>query len=187
MGKLELKGDARVSGKKGASRKLRAAGMIPVTCYGRNVEAFSASVNPEALAKILSTDFGPNIVFDFVVGDVRHAVMVKSLQRDPVSRRFLHADFYVVDADRKVTVHVPLELVGKSVGVGKGGSLRKAAREVVVSCLPKDIPVVVTFDVSPLDLKDRAQISSVPVVAGCEYVYDSDFLVAEIIPPRSSN
>ena len=113
--------------------------------------------------------------------------MVKSLQRDPVSRRFLHADFYVVDADRKVTVHVPLELVGKSVGVGKGGSLRKAAREVVVSCLPKDIPVVVTFDVSPLDLKDRAQISSVPVVAGCEYVYDSDFLVAEIIPPRSSN
>jgi len=185
MEKIEIKGDVRVPGKKGASHKLRAAGLVPVTVYGRKVEAISASVNPDDLARVLSTDFGPNIVFSFVCGDVAHDVMVKSVQRDPVSRRILHADFYCVEADRKIVIRVPLELTGKSVGVGKGGSLRKAAREVVVSCLPKDIPVVINFDVTPLDLKERAQISRVPVVSGCEYVYDNDFLVAEVIPPRA--
>lgn len=185
MEKLELKGEVRVPGKKGASHKLRATGMIPVACYGRHIDSINASIDPEDLMKVLSTEYGPNIVFDFVCGDVRRTVMVKSVQRHPVTRRFLHADLYVVDADRKVRVRVPLELTGKSVGVGKGGSLRKAAREVVVSCLPKDIPSVVKFDVTPLDLKERAQISNVPVVDGCEYIYDSDFLVAEIIPPRS--
>ncbi|MBQ1265249.1 MAG: 50S ribosomal protein L25 [Proteobacteria bacterium] len=186
MEKLEIKGDVRVPGKKGASHKLRAAGRIPVVCYGRNTETVSASIDPAELNKVLSTDFGPNIVFSFVCGDAARDVMVKSVQRDPVSRRILHADFYCVDADRKVTVRVPLSLTGKSVGVGKGGTLRKAAREVVVSCLPKDIPVVIEFDVTPLDLKDRAQISRVPVVSGCEYIYDNDYLVAEVIPPRAN-
>ncbi len=185
MEKLELKGEARVAGKKGASRKLRATGMIPVTCYGRGVDAISASINPDDLTRILSTEYGPNIVFDFVCGDARHTVMVKSVQRHPVTRRFLHADLYCIDADRKVRVRVPLELTGKSVGVGKGGSLRKAARDVVVSCLPKDIPSVINFDVTPLDLKERAQISRVPVIDGCEYIYDNDFLVAEVIPPHA--
>jgi large subunit ribosomal protein L25 len=186
MEKLEIKGEARVPGKKGASHKLRAAGRIPVVCYGRHIDAVSASIDPADLSKVLSTDFGPNIVFSFDCDGTKRDVMVKSVQRDPVSRRILHADFYCVDADRKVVIRVPLSLTGKSVGVGKGGTLRKAAREVVVSCLPKDIPVVIEFDVTPLDLKDRAQISRVPVVSGCEYIYDNDYLVAEVIPPRAN-
>lgn len=186
MEKLELKGDVRVPGKKGACHKLRAAGRIPVVCYGRHVDTVSATIDPMDLNKILSTDFGPNIVFTFTCDGKSCDVMVKSVQRDPVSRRIIHADFYCIDADRKVVVRVPLSLTGKSIGVGKGGTLRKAAREVVVSCLPKDIPVVVEFDVTPLDLKDRVKISRVPVVAGCTYLYDNDFLIAEIIPPRSN-
>ena len=185
MDKIAIKGEARVAGKKGAARKLRAAGSIPVTCYGRGIDSISASVKPDDLTKVLSTDYGPNIVFNFSVDDKSYDVMVKSVQRNPLSRRIIHADFYVVDAARKVRVRVPLSLTGKSVGVGQGGRLRQAARDVVVSCLPKDIPVVIPFDVTPLGLKDRAQISKVPVLSGCEYIYDNDFLVAEVIPPRS--
>jgi hypothetical protein len=36
-----------------------------------------------------------------------------------------------------------------------------------------------------MGLKDRAQISAVPRPEGCEFVYNNDFLIAEIIPPRS--
>ena len=189
MANLELKGVIRAAGKKGASRKLRASGSIPCVMYGRNVESLSASVNPADLAKVLSTDFGANIVFDLVVDDngkeVRHPVMVKSVQRDPVSRRIIHADFYAIEADRKVLVRVPLRLEGRAAGVALGGKLRCAARDVMVSCLPKDIPTVVVFDVTPMNIKERAQISAVPRPAGCEFIYNNDFLVAEIFPPRT--
>ena len=189
MANLELKGVARAAGKKGASRKLRAAGSIPCVVYGRKIDTLSATINPADLAKVLATDFGANVVFDLVVDDngkeFRHAVMVKSVQRDPVSRRILHADFYAVEDDRKVLVRVPLRLEGRAAGVALGGKLRCAARDVMVSCLPKDIPTVVVFDVTPMNIKERAQISAVPRPSGCEFVYNNDFLVAEIFPPRS--
>ncbi len=189
MANLEIKGVVRAGGKKGVSRKLRASGSIPVVCYGRHVDTVAATINPADLIKVLSTEFGPNIVFALVIDDngkeIRRDVMIKSVQRDPVSRRILHADFYAVDADRKVTVRVPLRLEGKAAGVGLGGKLRSAARDVVVSCLPKDIPTEVVFDVTPMNIKDRVQISAVPRPAGCEFVYSSDFLVAEIYPPRA--
>ena len=189
MEKLEIKGVVRCGGNKGVSRRLRANGELPIVCYGRHIDTLAATINPNDLAKVLSTEFGPNIVFTLVLDnkgeEVRREVMVKSVQRDPVSRRILHADFYAVDADRAVKVRVPLRLEGKAVGVGLGGKLRSAAREVVVSCLPKDIPSVVVYDVTSMNIKDRVQISAVPRPAGCEFVYASDFLVAEVYPPRS--
>ncbi|MCL2326022.1 MAG: 50S ribosomal protein L25 [Proteobacteria bacterium] len=189
MEKFVLKGVARSKTKKGANRKLRSSGLTPVICYGRTTEATSAAVDPAELLKILSTDHGPNLVFDLAIdnngAEVKHEVMLRSIQRDPVTRRIIHADLYAIDAQRKVTVRVPIRLDGKAAGVGLGGKLRQAAREVALRCLPKDIPVVVAFDVSPMGLKERAQISQVPVPEGCEFIFDSDFLVAEIIPPRS--
>ena len=189
MEKLVLKAVARKPGKKGASRKLRAAGSIPVVCYGSHMDSISASINPADLTRVLGTAYGANLVFDLVVDDngneIRREVMLKSVQRDPLTRRVIHVDIYAVDADRKVMVRVPLRFDGKAVGVGLGGKLRSAARDVVVACLPKDIPTEIVVDVTPMNLRDRIQISAVPRPAGCEFVYGTDFLVAEIIPPRS--
>ena len=190
MANLELKGEIRQSGNKGINRRLRVAGRIPVVCYGRGIVALSATIDPLELQRVLSTEYGPNIVFDFVATDesgkeVRREVMIKCVQREPVSRRILHADLYAIDPARKIQVRVPIRLDGKAVGVGLGGKLRSAARDVVVSCLPKDIPTEIVFDVTPLNLRERVQISGVPCPAGCEFIYGTDFLVAEIIPPRS--
>lgn len=189
MEKVILKAVARKPGKKGASRKLRAAGSVPAVCYGRHIDAVSASINPADLTRILSTAYGANLVFELVVDDngteTRRDVMLKSVQRDPLTRRVIHVDMYAIDPERKVTVRVPLRFDGKAVGVGLGGKLRSAARDVVVSCLPKDIPTEVVVDVTPMNLRDRIQISAVSRPAGCEFIYGTDFLVAEILPPRS--
>lgn len=188
MQKIEVKGDVRKSGKKGACRKLRAAGSIPVVVYGHNVESLAVAIKPDDLIKALSTEYGPNIVFDIVLNDegkeIRRPVMVKCLQRHPVTRRILHADLYAIDPERDVTVHVPLSLEGRSVGVAAGGELRQAARDVVVSCHPSNIPVKVVLDTTALNIRERVKISQVPRPEGCEFVYLNDFLVCEIYPPR---
>lgn len=196
METVELKGKIRTEIKKGACRRLRNAGLIPVVCYGRNVaadergvKAISGSVSPADLQKALSGEYGPNVVINLVLeGDgkeIRHNVMVQKLDRDPVTRRYLHCDFIVVEDDQKVLVEVPIRLDGKAVGVGLGGKLRQVARSVNVRCLPKDIPVDVPFDVTAMNLKDRAQVSQIVPADGLELVYANDFSIAQILPPRS--
>lgn len=189
MEKLELKAVVRASSNKGAARRLRMAGMIPAVCYGRDEETIATAINPLELTKLLSGPHGPNLVFDLLIDDngavTRREVMVKSVQRDPVTRRFLHADFYIISHERKVIVRVPIRLEGRSVGVSMGGRLRQSARDVVLTCLPQDIPVEVVYDVTPLGLKERTQISKVTPPAGCTFIYNTDFLVAEVSPPRT--
>jgi large subunit ribosomal protein L25 len=189
MEKLVLSAEIREGRGKGPAHRLRAAGMIPAVCYGRKIKSVALEVDPASLQKILTTEYGPNLVFDVLIGKgesaVRHEVMLRGVQRDPVSRKILHIDLYCVEEDRKVVVRVPFRMDGKSIGVGQGGRLRQAAREVVVTCLPKHIPVVIPVDVTPLGSKDCRQISQVPLPEGCQFIYDNDFLVAEVIPPRA--
>ncbi len=78
----------------------------------------------------------------------RHA-MIKEMQRDPVSRRPLHIDFVRVLMDVKITVKVPIEIVGVARGVkADAGILDVVTREIEIECLPSDIPAHLAVDVT---------------------------------------
>src|SRR5262249_54846709 len=70
----------------------------------------------------------------------------------PLSRELLHADFVQIHLDQPVNVDVPLELTGKPVGVVQGGILRQVFRKLPIRCLPDQIPVKITHDVTSLGL-----------------------------------
>lgn len=190
MSTQELKGVIREGASKGFSRRLRAAGLIPAVCYGKGLESLSFSVSPVELMKVLSGSYGPNAIFDLVLDDngkeQRRTVMIRCLQRDPVTRKILHADFYAIDPARKVLVEVPIVLVGRSVGVAMGGRMRQVARSVNVRCLPKHIPETIACDVSKLEIKQRAQVSQITVPEELELVYHADFAVAQVLAPAKS-
>lgn len=190
MSTQELKGVVRKGANKGVARRLRVSGQIPAVCYGKGLDSIAFAVDPAELAKVLSGPFGPNVVFNLVLDDagkaITRSVMVKSLQREPVSRRVIHADLYAIDPTRKVVVEVPIVLEGRSVGVAQGGKLRQVTRGVNVRCLPADIPVEVKYDVSALDIKQRAQVSQITVPENLELVYHTDFAIAQILPPSKS-
>ena len=102
--------------------------------------AFDKSGNPNHLV---------NIEID---GKVVATCLVKDVQRHPVSGNIRHVDFYQVQSDEFITVSVPVEVVGKSVGVQMGGVLRSIRRTVDVSCKPADIPATMQVDVTDLDI-----------------------------------
>ena len=75
-------------------------------------------------------------------------VLLREMQRHPVTGRVLHADFYEVDLTERLTVSVPLHFVGKAVGVVAGGILQPILREIEVECLPTEIPEFIEVDVT---------------------------------------
>jgi len=110
-------------------------------------------------------------------------VLVKELQRHPVSGDVLHADFYEVDLTAKIRVVVPLHYTGKAIGVVQGGILQPIKRDIEVECLPTDIPESIEVDVTELGVHGVLHVKDLklpPNVAACA---ESGETLVTVLPP----
>ncbi|OIP40861.1 MAG: hypothetical protein AUK47_07470 [Deltaproteobacteria bacterium CG2_30_63_29] len=187
MANLELNTSLRTTRGRQAARGLRRGGLIPAVCYGKNTAPTSLTLSPKDLEKALTGPYGRNALIDLKVDNgVTYEVMLKDHQKNAVTRQVTHVDFFVVDHTVKVQVNVPIILVGKAKGVAAGGSLRQVERMVTVRCLPKDMPMALEFDVTPLGVKQSAKVSTIPTPEGVELVFAIDFAFVQILPPRGA-
>jgi large subunit ribosomal protein L25 len=173
---------------KGVARKLRAAGRIPATLYGRGADPLSLALDPRALERILrSSGSGLNTLLDIRVQgreDLGETVaLVKELQRHPVRGTLLHADLFRIDLTKTVEVEVPVHLTGKPHGVELGGVLDHMLREVTLECLPRSIPDVIEIDVSGLDIGDGIHVRDLPLPEDVRLVTDAGLGVAQVVAP----
>jgi len=182
--------EIRSSKGKGAARKLRAAGRIPGTCYGSGRAPVSVSLDPRSLERLLkSSATGINTLIDLRVsggGDFDgRVVLVKELQRDPLSARALHADFYAVDLEQAIVVAVPIHVTGTAPGVTNGGILDHALRELQIECLPRAIPDQILVDVSQLEIGMSVHVRDLVLPEGVKLMSDPDLSVISVVTPAA--
>ena len=73
-----------------------------------------------------------------------------------------------------------MQVAGNPVGVREGGRLEKGVKSIVVSCLPKDLPVRIVADVSKLKLGDSLYVKDLNLGKGVTVVSDTEDLVASV-------
>ncbi len=191
MQQVELEVSLRADRGKGAAQRIRQGGRIPGVLYGRGMETYALTLDPEDLKKILTSGARENTLIGLKINGAgsekigQKVVMLKDLQIHPVRRSYLHADFYAVSMDVKIEVEVPVRLTGKAEGVKTGGLLQQPQREVKVRCLPSDIPEFIEVDVSALKIGDSLHVQDIPQSATCEIVAETNYTVASVIPPIS--
>ncbi len=179
-----------VRGKEGA-RRIRREGKIPAVLYGRKTPTFHLAVKPEELQKILTSGARENTLIGLKVNGPGSekvgspVVMLKDLQVHPLSRSYLHADFYAVAMDEKIEVDIPIRLVGKAEGVKTGGIQQQAMREIRVRCLPSEIPEFLEVDVSALQIGDSIHVRDLAPPEKFEIVTDKNITLASVVPPIS--
>ena len=187
MDKIKLKADIRTTTGNGPARALRREGMIPAVLYGPKIEPIKLSINTKELENSLKAENIGQALFNLTIGD-EHAVtktaMIKELQTKPISGEFIHADFYEVAMDRKITVSVPVVAVGKSKGVEMGGILQIIRRELEVLCYPSDIPESIEIDVTDLEIGDSLHVEEIPLEENIEIPADVNFTVLTISSPK---
>jgi large subunit ribosomal protein L25 len=173
---------------KNEARRTRMAGRIPAVVYGAQKAGDKTapeqlSVDPKPFLRILHSSSGFNTLITLKVegsGDAR--VLVREVQLDPVTQHPLHADFYRVNMDRKITVTVPVVLRGESRGVKvDGGVLDFVHREVSVSCLPAEIPNAIEVDISNLGIGDAIHVRDVAAAATWTPLSDPDMMLLHIV------
>lgn len=186
MEKIKLKGEKReVLGKKVAG--LRREGMLPAVLYGKGKPSESLQVERKEFDRVFR-ETGSNTVVLLDLGTAAPKnVLIHEVAVDPVKGETLHADFYEVRMDEKITTTVPLKFIGDSRAVlDLGGSLLTNKSEIEVECLPGDLPHELEVDIAVLeDFDSLIHVSDIIVPKGVEIKDDLEETVALIEPPRS--
>ena len=183
---LTLDAQARSESGKGVARRLRADGLIRAVCYGVSTENTPLAMNPDEFNKILGTKRRQNTVFSLKLkdGEEIENVMLREYQIDPVRRTLLHADLIVVDMNETLSVVVPVETLGRPLGVRMGGRLRLIRPEINVTCRPTHIPESIVIDVTELGPEGVFMASDIRWPEGVEANFSDNFALARIAMPR---
>jgi large subunit ribosomal protein L25 len=180
-----LNAQAREGHGKGAARRLRREGRVPVVVYGHGDQTRSLSVQALDLEKLLHTISVENTVVTLAVAGGGSAdVLIRDVQTHPVKANVIHVDFIQVHADEPIKLHVPIRLVGTPVGVrDDGGALDQELHELEVECLPRDIPEVAELDVSALGIGDSVRVRDVELPR-VTILNDRDAAIATVHQPK---
>jgi large subunit ribosomal protein L25 len=190
VGENTLNAEVRESTGKGVARKLRAAGRIPGVCYGQ-AGTQAISLDPAALDRLIrKSASGVNTLIDLKVAGGGHfdgkKVLLKEMQRDPVTNAPLHADFFAIDLTHDITVSVPIHISGSAPGVTMGGGiLDQVLREVQLECRPDAIPDEILADVSELDLGMSLHVRDLALPQGVKLLTDEDLSVVSVAAPKA--
>lgn len=181
---LKLVAERREGSGKGVARKLRAVGRVPAVVYGQGIEPASVSVDAKELYHVLHAG-GANVLLDLIVDGKPQLALARDVQRDHIRNRFVHVDFFAVSRTEKITIAIPVQVNGESVGVKAGGVLEHHLWEIQAECLPGDVPDAIEADISELAVGDSLKVSDLPVPSGVTILSAEDELVLAVVPPQA--
>jgi large subunit ribosomal protein L25 len=179
---MELVANVReIHGKK--VKTLRRQGVTPVNLFGRQVEPLTLQCNTAELQRVL-TRGGKTGIISLKLDKIKATrnVMVREVQREPLSGKLLHVDFYQVRMDEKLRVQVPIVMIGEAPALKqKDNYLAHELNELTIECLPDNIPNRVEIDISVLKEADQSiHVSDIHLGEGITIVNSPDQIVFRI-------
>jgi large subunit ribosomal protein L25 len=156
---------------KGASRRLRHAGLVPAIVYGGKSAPASIQLEHEKTWLLSQNEWFYSSIIDLDVDGKIESVLLRDLQRHPYKQRIMHIDFQRVEANQALRTSVPLHFVnGEKSPAGKtaGVVIMHELTQIEVSCLPKDLPGNIEVDLTDLKPGDTVHLSQVKLPAGVE-------------------
>ncbi len=169
MKQVILSAQKRTKTGKEVSKKLRRNGYIPAIIYGPSQSSLPIAVKYSEFDKIYQRYKGETILYTLEIdngGKERIQAILKEWQRDPVTDMFIHLDFYAVSGDQTIELEIPIEFVGRPIGLTKGGILEVFLHELTIECLPTAIPDKIVVDISHLDIGHSLHVRDIKVGEG---------------------
>lgn len=141
---------------KGAAHRLRQSGYAPAILYGKKSKPIALAMETKTLTRDLMRLQGHNVIVSLDIegekGKIKHHVLIKDTQTDPVTDAILHVDFFEIDMDKEIVLDVPVLYTGTAKGVDLGGILNIMEHTIKIKGLPLAIPDEIEVDVTPLEL-----------------------------------
>ena len=183
MDQLVVNAVTRTETGKRAAKKLRENGRLPAVMYNSKGESFMLDVDEGEFTKVWKNST-PTTLINLKVGGRDTLVFIKDTEYDIKSDKNLHVDFHAIDEKKTLKVTMKIQLTGNPVGVREGGHLTTHQSQIVIQCLPKDLPPRVTFDVSNLGIGQKYFIKDMTLGEGVKVLTSGDVPVASVSAPK---
>lgn len=180
--KITLKAQDRTElGKKVA--QLRLNGLVPGHVYGSGVDSESVTLKEIDFKKVYD-QAGETGLIELRIGEEKtRPVLIREVQVDPVRGQVIHVDFFQVNLKEKITVNVPLVLIGDEPELVHSGEavVIQPMSEISVEALPTDLPEKIEVDITSLKaIDDAITVSQLPVPEGVTILAEAESVVAKL-------
>ena len=184
--------DLRETQGKGASRRLRRAGKVPAILYGGHAEPQPLILDQQNLLTMIDNEKFYASIVQLKIGDQLQPAIVKDVQMHPARNMLVHVDLQRVLENEPIRIRIPIHFKGENTAPGvkqQGGIVSHLLTDVVVSCLPKDLPEYLELDLSNMGLNETKFLSDIPLPEGVsipELAQGKNTPVVSIHSPRAA-
>jgi large subunit ribosomal protein L25 len=165
------------------NRFLRRQGITPAHLFGHSLESLSLQCDTHELQKIIAHAGETRLITLKVQGEKDpKSVFVREIQRDALGKHLLHVDFYQIKKGERMTMDVPIVLVGEAPAMkGKGRMVSRGIMELSIECLPEKVPPEIEVDISGLvDLEQAIHVKDIVLDPDIEVQADPEQLVVKV-------
>ncbi|MBN9399810.1 MAG: 50S ribosomal protein L25 ['Candidatus Kapabacteria' thiocyanatum] len=166
------------------AKALRREGLVPGVYYAKNQDPVHFSVQTLALRPIIYTAEAKMVALQVEGGKPLNCI-VKDVTFDPISDKILHFDLLGVSAGQKMSVEMPIHLVGNSIGVRDGGAVEHVMHRAHVMVDPTNMPEHINVDISDLKIGHAIHISDVSI-PGVEFTDRPEAVIVTCTAPKGS-
>ena len=182
MSAEKITAEPRTEFGKGAARRIRRADKVPAVVYGHGNEPVHLTLPGHDVMMALKHG-GANALLELEVDGTSHLVLSKQVQVDPVRRTLEHIDFVAVRSGEKVTVDVPVQVIGEAASetlvVTEHATLQVEAEAT-------HIPEALEVDVTGAEAGTQIHAADVVLPRGTTLVTDGDALVVNITAAQTA-
>ena len=183
MDYLTVNASIRTAKGKKAGKALRATGRLPAVMYNSKGESTMLDVDELEFTKVWK-QATPTTLINLVVGKDTYLAFIKDTEYDIITDRNLHVDFHVIDPDTPLVRNIKVLLSGNAAGVREGGVLFKGVSSIKIKCMPKNLPVRILADITPLKTGESMTVKQIALGEGVSLVSNPDAVVASVRAPK---
>ncbi len=176
--------DVRAQAGTSAARAVRRAGQIPGVLYGHGTPT-SIAIDAKALEELLTWG-GKSHILDASIDGQHDSVLLRDVQRDPISHRPIHADFQRVSKGEAITASVAISVIGTSAAVKDGAILDIVTRTIDLKGAADRIPDSIEVDVTELGVHSHVSAGDLKLPAGFTLITPADSVIISIEAPRTA-
>jgi large subunit ribosomal protein L25 len=181
----ELSATARPKSGKGAARAVRRAGRVPGVIYGDAQEPIGVSLDFKELKQKIYAGQFLTTVCNLDVDGVKHRVIPRDFQLDPVMDNPLHVDFLRLGEGARVRVRVPIHVknADQAPGIKRGGTVNIVTHTISIQCPADDIPQAFDVDLTGLEINYSRHLSDIQLPPNVRVLEQGDVTLITIVPP----
>lgn len=174
MSEQKLAAEVRTEFGKGFARRARMAGQIPAVIYGHGAEPIHITLPAKATTLAVRT---ANALLSLDVNGEGHLALVKDIQRDPIKQIIEHIDLLTVRQGEKVTVDVPVHVVGE---LAPGNAYNQELTVISLEAEATHLPTAIEVDIEGRSAGQHIHASDLVLPKGSVLLADADALVVNI-------